>query len=75
MDLVFKKHLLCSVLKTVVLANIFVETENFFFMMNKTFFKKSHLFEIEIICNNINVFYCHVWSIECIFTISKYEFL
>ncbi len=53
-----KKHYLLLVLKTVVLLNIFVETVTLFFrvfLMNRSS-KEQHLFEIEIFCNNINVF-------------------
>ncbi len=47
-------------LKTVVLHNIFMETVILFifqdFLINRKCSKEQHLFEIEILCNIINLF-------------------
>ncbi len=68
-DLLLKKHLwFLSMLKTVVLFQIFVETMAHYFhhsMVNSKF--KITAFIIYLIFGSIiNVFYCHFWSIECI---------
>ncbi len=61
-DLVLNKHfLLLSMLKTIVLLNIFVKAMILFFIIWLIKSKKlHHLFETEI--------NCEFWSIECIIT-------
>ncbi len=54
--MLLKKHLwLLSVLKTVLLLHVFVETNAFLFIWGIESFKEQHLFKIETFCNIINV--------------------